>query len=90
MPTRKVKDISLSEWEQIVRSVQKILELGIKYGGTTDSDYVNADGEKGGMQNHLKVYHHTGERCQRNGCTGVVKRITLGGRGTHYCENCQK
>lgn len=88
-PLRKVKDISLSEWKTLIESMCKILELGIKYGGTTDSDYVNVDGKKGGMQEHLKVYHKTGEPCA-DGCGGVVKRITIGGRGTHYCPICQK
>ncbi|MFA7254323.1 MAG: bifunctional DNA-formamidopyrimidine glycosylase/DNA-(apurinic or apyrimidinic site) lyase [Patescibacteria group bacterium] len=88
-PLRKVKDIKLSEWKKVVESTKKILELGIKYGGTTDSDYVNADGKKGGMQDHLKVYHHTGEACPA-GCGGKVERISVGGRGTHYCPDCQK
>lgn len=89
LPTRKVKDIILSEWQKVHDSVLKVLDMGIKYGGTTDSDYVNSEGKKGGMQDHLKVYHKTGEKCS-GGCGGVVKRMTIGGRGTHYCESCQK
>ena len=88
LPTRKVKDISMSEWRDLIISMQKVLKLGIKYGGTTDSDYVNVDGKKGGMQDYLKVYHRTGLPCSGN-CGGVVKRISIGGRGTHYCEKCQ-
>lgn len=88
-PLRKVKDISVSEWKTIISSMQKVLNLGLKYGGTTDSDYVNAEGGKGGMQDHLKVYHQTGKPCL-GACGGVVKRITIGGRGTHFCKNCQK
>lgn len=88
-PLRKLKDIKLSEWQTIRQSILKILKLGIKYGGTTDSDYVNADGKKGGMQNHLKVYHRTGKSCP-NGCGGKIERISIGGRGTHFCFLCQK
>lgn len=88
MPTRKIKDLKLSEWQKIHENIIKILKLGIKYGGTTDSDYVNALGKKGGMQDHLKVYHRTGKPCF--GCKGMVKRMTIGGRGTHYCPICQK
>lgn len=87
-PLRKVKDITLSEWKKIVEAVSMILEKGIEYGGTTDSDYVNAEGEKGGMQNYLKVYRKTGLPCP-GGCGGLIERITVGGRGTHYCPNCQ-
>lgn len=89
MPTRKLKDLNLSQWRKIQENVIKILKEGIKYGGTTDSDYVNVEGKRGGMQNYLRVYHRTGKPCLNN-CGGVVKRTTVGGRGTHYCENCQK
>jgi len=89
LPLRKVKDIKLSEWNKIVENTKKVLEKGIKYGGTTDSDYVNAEGKKGGMQDHLNVYHRTGQPCP-GGCGGKVERITVGGRGTHFCPSCQK
>lgn len=87
-PDRRVKDVTKAEWQKIHDNTIKILKLAIKYGGTTDSDYVNAEGKKGGMQDHLKVYHRTNQKCV--GCGGVVKRITMGGRGTHFCPECQK
>jgi len=87
-PLRKVRDIKLSEWKKIINDTKKVLEMGIKYGGTTDSDYVNAEGKKGGMQDHLNVYHKTGTPCPAS-CGGKIERISVGGRGTHYCPNCQ-
>ncbi|AKM81953.1 TPA: bifunctional DNA-formamidopyrimidine glycosylase/DNA-(apurinic or apyrimidinic site) lyase [Candidatus Berkelbacteria bacterium] len=87
-PLRKIKDISVPEWQKLIDSMCKVLNMGLKYGGTTDSDYVRADGTKGGMQDHLKVYHQTGKPCA-NDCGGKVIRITVGGRGTHYCSQCQ-
>lgn len=87
-PLRKVKDIKLPEWEKIVANTRNILEKAIKFGGTTDSDYVDAEGKKGGMQDHLKVYRKAGEDCPA--CGGKIIRITLGGRGTHYCPACQR
>jgi len=89
LPTRKLRDLSMAEWQKINVSVLKVLKLGLKYGGTSDRDYVNALGVKGGMQNYLKVYHRVGQPCL-GGCGGVVKRMTIGGRGTHYCPTCQK
>jgi len=88
-PLRKVKDIKMSEWQTLISSMQKVLSMGIRFGGTTDSDYVNADGKKGGMQDHLNVYHKTGKPCPGS-CGGRIERITIGGRGTHFCPNCQK
>ncbi|MEI6040329.1 MAG: bifunctional DNA-formamidopyrimidine glycosylase/DNA-(apurinic or apyrimidinic site) lyase [Candidatus Berkelbacteria bacterium] len=89
MPTRKVKEIKMSEWPVLILKVQKVLKLGIEHGGTTDSDYVNVDGKKGGMQDYLKVYHKVGEPCANN-CGGKIERMVVGGRGTHFCANCQK
>lgn len=87
-PLRKIKDIKLSEWQTLISSMQKVLNLGIKYGGTTDSDYVDVEGHKGGMQDHLKVYHRQGKDCPW-GCGGQVTQIRIAGRGTHFCSNCQ-
>ena len=36
--------------------VREVLEEGIKYGGTSISDYRHADGKTGEMQLHLNVY----------------------------------
>jgi formamidopyrimidine-DNA glycosylase len=88
-PKRKIKDIKISEWKTLISSMRKVLEMGIKYGGTTDSDYVDAEGHKGGMQEHLRVYHRKGKDCLNN-CGSKVERIKIGGRGTHFCPKCQK
>ncbi|MCL5410371.1 MAG: bifunctional DNA-formamidopyrimidine glycosylase/DNA-(apurinic or apyrimidinic site) lyase [Patescibacteria group bacterium] len=90
LPTRAVKDIQLSGWKKIRESIIKALELGLKYGGSSEDTYVDAFGNQGTMNEHTMVYRKTGQSCKRNGCNGVVKRITLGGRGTHFCSNCQK
>jgi formamidopyrimidine-DNA glycosylase len=88
-PLRPVKEISPLEWQNLRQSVVEILGLAIKNRGTTDSDYVDSEGKKGGMQNFLKVYRRDGQPCPEN-CGGLIERITLGGRGTHYCPACQK
>lgn len=90
LPTRLVKDIKLSEWQKIHDSIIKALELGLKYGGSSEDTYVDAFGNQGTMNEHCNVYRRTGQKCNRNGCQGIVKRIVLGGRGTHFCSDCQK
>jgi len=88
-PKRLVSSLTDAEWKCIADNAERILKLAISKGGTTDSDYVNAYGKKGGMQDYLAVYHHTGEPCP-NKCGGVIERIVVGGRGTHFCPSCQK
>jgi len=90
LPTRLVKDIKLSEWQKIKDSIIKALELGLKYGGSSEDTYVDAFGNQGTMNEHTMVYRKTGQPCQRDDCKGIVKRISLGGRGTHFCPVCQR
>lgn len=88
-PKRLVGSITDAEWQSIADNAERILKLAVEKGGTTDSDYVDADGKKGGMQDYLLVYHHAGEACPGD-CGGKIERITVGGRGTHFCPSCQK
>ena len=88
-PLRPVKEISLTEWKTIRESIRKALELGIKYGGSSEDTYVDAFGNQGKFNEHTQVYRKTGQPCP-HGCGGKIERITLGGRGTHYCPDCQK
>ena len=87
-PLTKVGQLSDSQWNTVYGSLIKTLVKGIKYGGTTDSDYVNIDGEVGGMQDHLNVYHRQNEKCRS--CRGMIRRIKVNGRGTYFCPSCQK
>jgi len=88
-PKIKANKINLKKWQLIVTIARKVLESGIKHGGTTDSDYVDAEGKTGGMQDYLNVYHKTGQRCP-NDCGNIIKRIKIGARGTYFCPTCQK
>lgn len=89
MPKTTVGMLSEKEIDILRKNIIRVLELGIIHGGTTDSDYVNIDGEMGGMQDYLNVYHKTGEKCP-NKCGGLIDRMVIGGRGTNFCPNCQK
>ncbi len=87
-PTRTANDLSRQELVAIFRATKQIMPLAIKYRGTTFSDYVDGKGRKGGFVRLLKVYGRAGKKCKR--CRqGVIKKIKLGGRGTHFCPICQ-
>jgi len=87
-PNRKVDSISKKEIKKLHDSIKKVLKLAIKKRGTTFNDYRDADGNKGNFVKFLKVYGRGGEKCKR--CNGIIKKVKLNGRGTHYCEICQK
>lgn len=86
-PDRTADTLTEKEKEKIYFNMREILAKGIKYGGTTFSDYVNAFGEKGSFQMELKVYQREGQNCYE--CGTAVKKTKIGGRSTYYCSKCQ-
>jgi formamidopyrimidine-DNA glycosylase len=56
--------------------------------GSSFRDYVDADGEQGTHQLRVKVFRRTGEPCYV--CGAAIRRVKVGGRGTHYCPRCQR
>lgn len=87
-PFRRVRTLKPKEIEKLWRVIPKILLYAIKHRGTSFNDYVDAQGETGNFIKYLKVYGRAGERCEN--CGGLVKKAKLGGRGTHWCDRCQK
>lgn len=88
LPSRRAASITKDEAAMLHKSIIKILEVGIRYGGTSYKDYVHHNGSRGTMQDHLCVYRRQGMPCKR--CSTTIERIIIGGRGTHFCPNCQK
>ena len=86
-PFRLAKNLSLEEIENLWKAIPRILTYAIKHRGTSFSDYVDARGESGNFIKYLKVYGRTGKTCKR--CGRPIKKMKLGGRGTHWCDYCQ-
>lgn len=87
-PFRKIKTLSLKETKRLWRAIPKILKYAIKRRGTSFNDYVDAQGKAGNFVKFLKVYGRAGKKCKN--CGQPVKKMKLGGRGTHWCDRCQK
>jgi formamidopyrimidine-DNA glycosylase len=87
-PTRLAGSLTTKEIKDLHQGIKKILQLSISKKGTSFSHYVNADAQPGGFVPYLKVYGRKNQKCWR--CGGTIKQIKVNGRGTHYCENCQK
>jgi len=87
-PLRPAGMVNRSELGKLIKCIRFVLKKGLEYGGSSENTFVNVEGEQGKMQNHFKIYRKTGQACP-NKC-GAVKRVVIGGRGTHYCPVCQK
>jgi formamidopyrimidine-DNA glycosylase len=86
-PERRAGSLDLDEKRRLFRAIPKVLKRGLKYGGTSFQDYVNAEGLSGSNQERTKVYGRKGERCFR--CKTPIMRIVVGQRGSHLCPVCQ-
>lgn len=87
-PFRKAGSLKPAEAKRLWLAIPKILKFSIRHRGTSFNDYVDARGRAGNFVNYLKVYGRAGEPCFK--CRLPVKKIKFGGRGTHWCDHCQK
>jgi formamidopyrimidine-DNA glycosylase len=86
-PRRRAGRLTRDELERLRISLRAVLAHAIHLGGSSVSDYVDADGVRGFFQLEHCVYLRTGLPCRI--CGMPIKRIIVAGRGTHYCPNCQ-
>jgi formamidopyrimidine-DNA glycosylase len=86
-PRRRSERLTRAELERLRLALCEVLEHAIRLGGSSVSDYVDADGMRGFFQLEHCVYLRTGLPCLR--CQTPIRRIVLAGRGTHYCPQCQ-
>lgn len=87
-PATSVKDISTSKLNTLFTELQYVLRLSIEKGGSTDRNYVNAEGKRGSYIDFARVFRRDGQACPRCGETIIKTRVA--GRGTHTCPRCQK
>ena len=86
-PKRMAGRLKREELNRLRIALQEVLQHAIQLGGSSVSDYVDANGVRGFFQLEHRVYMRTGEPCLV--CGTPIRRILLAGRGTHYCLNCQ-
>lgn len=69
-------------------AIQEVLGEAIALGGSSISDYVDGNGERGSFQEFHRVYRRTGQPCGR--CGTAIVRTLVAQRGTHFCPRCQR
>lgn len=88
-PSTLVKNVSKNKIQNLFKEIQFVLRLSIEKGGSTDRNYVNAEGKRGSYIDFARVFRKEGMPCSRHPGTEIVK-IRVAGRGTHLCPRCQK
>jgi formamidopyrimidine-DNA glycosylase len=87
-PRRRASSLTKEDLRRLYLAVQEVLKEAIELGGSSISDYVDADGEEGSFQLQHRVYGREGESCLV--CKSPIKRVVIAGRSSHYCPKCQK
>ena len=87
-PTRIAGRLSREQLDRLHGVLRTVLKAAIRAGGSSVSDYVDADGVAGYFQVQHRVYMRTGEPCVE--CGRPIRRTVLAGRGTHFCSHCQR
>ena len=87
-PRRRASSIAREQLAKLYAALQKVLTEAIALGGSSISDYVDANGEEGFFQLQHRVYGRETEPCLV--CKTPIKRLIIAGRSSHYCPTCQK
>ena len=87
-PETRVDRISRPKLRALHEAIIAVLRLSIQKGGSTDRNYVNAEGGRGSYIQFAKVFRKEGQPCER--CQTTIIKIRSAGRGTHLCPRCQK
>lgn len=86
-PGRLVSSLTPAEFKKLYTEVRAVMNLAIEKGGSTNRNYVNAEGKKGSYMDFARVFRREGLECPRCG-TQIIK-LRVAGRGTHFCPYCQ-
>lgn len=86
-PSTRVGDLPYSKLKALYTEVRFVMNLAIEKGGSTNKNYVNAEGKKGSYMDFARVFRREGQSCSR--CNAEIIKIRVAGRGTHLCPKCQ-
>ncbi|MDE5599600.1 MAG: DNA-formamidopyrimidine glycosylase, partial [Ureaplasma sp.] len=87
-PNTPANKLTINDIELIVRFSKEILSESIKHNGTTVHSFSYNGVDSGQYQNYLKIHHSKIKQCPD--CDNKVSFIKMNGRGTYYCNKCQK
>ena len=87
-PAQKVREVSDEQLASLLHEVKYVMNLSIAKGGSTDRNYVNAEGKRGSYIDFARVFRREGLSCPRHPDV-LVEKLKVAGRGTHICPVCQ-
>lgn len=87
-PATRVKNVTDTQLASLLEQIKFVMNLSLQHGGSTDKNYVDAEGNKGSYLKFANVFRREGQTCPRH--PGVlIGKTRVAGRGTHVCPVCQ-
>lgn len=86
-PERPAGSLDRDELRRLHRAIRDRLAAAVAAGGASIDSYRDGLGERGRMQDLLRVHLHRDDPCPRCGATIVKTRVAQ--RGTYWCPRCQ-
>ncbi|KGE16310.1 DNA-formamidopyrimidine glycosylase [Paenibacillus wynnii] len=87
-PEDSAKSLNDKQLDKLYQAIVATLTEAVNAGGSSIKSYVNGQGESGTYQQQLIIYGRKNEPC--SSCGTMIEKTVVGGRGTHYCPNCQR
>ena len=86
-PARIAQNLTKKQLLALHRSVRQVLADAIRFRGSSVSDYLDSEGNRGAFQFRHRVYQREGKPCFR--CQTKIRRAIVAGRSSHFCPRCQ-
>ena len=89
-PFKLAEKLNDNEIKKLVNYSRLVLNLAIKFGGSSIRDFKNINGISGIFQNEFKVYDRENKNCIRKNCKDKIIKIFISNRSSFFCKSCQK
>jgi formamidopyrimidine-DNA glycosylase len=86
-PLRPADSLDQAEVRRLHRSIRDRLAAAVAAGGASIDRYRDTLGQRGSMQDLLRVHLRRGQPCLR--CRTEIRKTRVAGRGTYWCPRCQ-
>jgi formamidopyrimidine-DNA glycosylase len=86
-PARIAENLEKQQLVVLHGAVRRVLEEAIRSRGSSISDYVDSEGNRGNFQLRHRVYQRDGKPCFR--CKAIIRCVIVAGRSSHFCPRCQ-
>lgn len=86
-PLTPADRLTTEDWARLLAALRQVMNLSLDLGGSTNRNYVDAEGKRGAYLDFAQVYSRAGQPCRR--CGTPLDKIRAAGRGTTLCPHCQ-